>query len=60
MTVTAVPCDRDGCSGTVVDGYCDTCGMAPRAAAGTSAPAAGGAGPAADRRGQRGPGRVAG
>ena len=31
MTVTAVPCDRDGCSGTVVDGYCDTCGMAPRA-----------------------------
>jgi serine/threonine-protein kinase PknG len=32
MTVTAT-CGRDGCSGTIVDGYCDTCGMAPNRAA---------------------------
>jgi serine/threonine-protein kinase PknG len=30
MTATTTDCDRDGCAGTVVDGYCDTCGMAPR------------------------------
>ena len=76
MTVTAVPCDRDGCSGTVVDGYCDTCGMAPRAGArpassAESAPAptggtpsAGGAtaatAPPSARTGQRGTGRVSG
>jgi serine/threonine-protein kinase PknG len=29
MTVTATACGRDGCPGTIVDGYCDTCGMAP-------------------------------
>ena len=22
-------CTREGCAGTIVDGYCDTCGMAP-------------------------------
>jgi serine/threonine-protein kinase PknG len=27
--VTATTCGRDGCAGTIVDGYCDTCGMAP-------------------------------
>jgi serine/threonine-protein kinase PknG len=27
--VTAITCGRDGCSGSIVDGYCDTCGMAP-------------------------------
>jgi serine/threonine-protein kinase PknG len=34
-------CERDGCSGTIVDGYCDVCGMAPaRSAAAAPAPAA--------------------
>ena len=32
-------CTREGCAGTIVDGYCDTCGMAPpRAAIPGSAP----------------------
>jgi serine/threonine-protein kinase PknG len=32
-------CTRDGCTGTIVDGYCDVCGMAPpRAAIPGSAP----------------------
>jgi serine/threonine-protein kinase PknG len=26
-------CTREGCTGTIVDGYCDTCGMAPPRAA---------------------------
>ncbi len=48
MTVTATSCGRNGCSGTIVDGYCDTCGMAPAKATGGMAPAkaTGGAGPA--------------
>jgi serine/threonine-protein kinase PknG len=25
-------CNRPGCAGTIVDGYCDTCGLAPSAA----------------------------
>jgi serine/threonine-protein kinase PknG len=29
MTVTTAACGRDGCAGTIVDGYCDTCGLAP-------------------------------
>jgi serine/threonine-protein kinase PknG len=37
--VSAIPCDRDGCVGTIVDGYCDTCGMAPRAGAASAATA---------------------
>ena len=32
MTVTTTVCGRPGCSGTIVDGYCDTCGLAPVAA----------------------------
>jgi serine/threonine-protein kinase PknG len=32
MTVTETACGRPGCAGLVVDGYCDTCGMAPSAA----------------------------
>jgi len=31
MTVTETACGRPGCAGIVVDGYCDTCGMAPAA-----------------------------
>jgi serine/threonine-protein kinase PknG len=27
--VDGAPCGRGGCSGTIADGYCDTCGMAP-------------------------------
>ena len=27
-----MPCNRAGCGGTIVDGYCDTCGRAPAAA----------------------------
>jgi serine/threonine-protein kinase PknG len=30
-------CGRSGCSGTIDDGYCDTCGMAPRAVDGAAA-----------------------
>lgn len=35
-------CVRPGCGGTILDGYCDTCGLAPAtgAAAGAAAPAA--------------------
>ena len=29
MTVTTTVCGRPGCSGTILDGYCDTCGLAP-------------------------------
>jgi serine/threonine-protein kinase PknG len=46
MTVTATTCGRDGCSGAIVDGYCDTCGLAPSKTSGSGAagasPAAGG------------------
>ncbi len=40
-------CQRSGCGGTIVDGYCDTCGRAPVAAgagAGASAKTGGGTG----------------
>ena len=42
MTTATVACDRSGCTGTIVDGYCDTCGLAPakrasRGAGGTAA-----------------------
>jgi serine/threonine-protein kinase PknG len=43
MTVTTTACGRDGCAGTIVDGYCDTCGLAPSKAPGAdtvSSPAA--------------------
>ena len=40
MTVTATTCGRAGCSGTIVDGYCDTCGMAPSASSAAAAAAA--------------------
>ncbi len=33
----APPCTRGGCSGSIVDGYCDVCGLAPAAAAGPDA-----------------------
>ncbi|HEX6420506.1 MAG TPA: serine/threonine protein kinase [Acidimicrobiales bacterium] len=39
MTATATTCGRDGCPGTIVDGYCDTCGLKPHA--GAAAPSAG-------------------
>ncbi|HEY2997041.1 MAG TPA: serine/threonine protein kinase [Acidimicrobiales bacterium] len=29
MTVTATACLRTGCTGTILGGYCDTCGLAP-------------------------------
>lgn len=31
-------CSQPGCSGTIADGYCDTCGMAATAASGGAAP----------------------
>jgi serine/threonine-protein kinase PknG len=43
---TSGPCTRAGCSGTIEDGYCDTCGLAavapvgPKAATGTAPVAA--------------------
>jgi len=33
-----VTCTQPGCGGTIQDGYCDTCGMAPAAPASGSAP----------------------
>jgi serine/threonine-protein kinase PknG len=42
MTVTATTCGRDGCEGEIVDGYCDTCGLAPRRARGGEAAAGAG------------------
>jgi serine/threonine-protein kinase PknG len=33
-------CARDGCSGTIVDGYCDVCGLAPARSAAPAASAA--------------------
>ena len=35
-------CDQPGCPGTVVDGYCDVCGMPPRSVAAGATAAAGG------------------
>jgi serine/threonine-protein kinase PknG len=32
-------CTREGCTGTIIDGYCDTCGMAPPRAAVPATPA---------------------
>ena len=45
MSTAAVSCTQPGCGGTMQDGYCDTCGMAPAPAAAappvpTPAPAA--------------------
>ena len=51
---TARPCGRPGCAGTIVDGYCDTCGMAPS----KTAPAANGDGQAT--MATAGPGPVTG
>lgn len=58
MTAT-VTCARQGCSGTIQDGYCDVCGMAPAAGAagasgGPAAPAAGAAAGAAAGTGATG------
>ena len=33
-----LPCTQPGCTGTVVDGYCDVCGSPPGAAPVTGAP----------------------
>jgi serine/threonine-protein kinase PknG len=43
MTATAaagtpVACNRPGCGGSIVDGYCDTCGMAPSKDAAAAGP----------------------
>ncbi|MCO5969886.1 serine/threonine-protein kinase PknG [Actinoallomurus sp. WRP6H-15] len=35
-------CARPGCGGTIVDGYCDVCGLAPAAGAGSAPPSASG------------------
>ena len=37
-------CSQPGCSGEIVDGYCDLCGMAPARAAATPAATPGAAG----------------
>ena len=41
-TTTGLRCTQPGCAGTIADGYCDTCGMAP------SSPAAAGPQPLAE------------
>ena len=55
------PCAQPNCSGTIEDGYCDACGMAPPAApGGRTIPMAtnGTAGPAASPSGRTTPGSV--
>ncbi|HET6949121.1 MAG TPA: serine/threonine protein kinase [Acidimicrobiales bacterium] len=48
MTVTAIACERPGCGGSIQDGYCDTCGLAPaKAGSRPAAPAAAGSGASA-------------
>ncbi len=37
--MSAEPCARPGCGGTIVDGYCDTCGLTPLSGATPTAPA---------------------
>jgi serine/threonine-protein kinase PknG len=37
-TTAATTCTRPGCGGTIQDGYCDTCGLAPAPAAAPSGP----------------------
>jgi serine/threonine-protein kinase PknG len=37
-TIAATTCTRPGCGGTIQDGYCDTCGLAPAPAAAPSGP----------------------
>ena len=46
-TTTALKCAQPGCAGTIVDGYCDTCGMAPAAASPPAAASGSAAAPAA-------------
>jgi serine/threonine-protein kinase PknG len=40
-------CTQAGCTGTIVEGYCDVCGMAPARPAGSTSPAAPAATPSA-------------
>ena len=40
MTVSAVACARPGCAGTIEDGYCTVCGLAPALPAAASPPPA--------------------
>ncbi|GAA5150655.1 serine/threonine-protein kinase [Nocardioides marinquilinus] len=42
-------CTQPGCAGTIADGYCDTCGMAPSPAAASAAPAGVGDAPTSKR-----------
>ena len=38
MTIpNGTPCGRPGCAGQILDGYCDTCGMAPSKSAARAA-----------------------
>ncbi|HEV2344180.1 MAG TPA: tetratricopeptide repeat protein [Actinocrinis sp.] len=37
--MSGVKCGRPGCDGTIVDGYCDTCGLAQRSGTGAGAQA---------------------
>ena len=46
-TTNALKCAQPGCAGTIVDGYCDTCGMAPAAASPPAAASGSAAAPAA-------------
>ena len=48
---SAMKCQQPGCTGTIVDGYCDVCGMAPRRAASAGQRAA--RAPSLDQRGRR-------
>ena len=42
MTTATVACERAGCTGTILDGYCDTCGLAPaKAGSGRTGPGRG-------------------
>lgn len=50
--MSGVACGRPGCAGSILDGYCDTCGLAP-ARSGAAAPSATGAAGSAGSPSQR-------
>jgi serine/threonine-protein kinase PknG len=49
MTVTSTLCGRPGCSGTILDGYCDTCGLAPAPAGAAASGRTAASGPVSGR-----------
>lgn len=55
MTTLALKCTRADCAGAIIDGYCDTCGMAPAKGAVAAAPASARTGPPEGAKGRTPP-----